>query len=157
MLPDAVRHRIDTLLTSADPLDQEVGRRLAGHLPGLGPLPPSMSRLPERTPSQWRHVDLVNVLAGFGNRVSIVGPKIKSGHEPLHGSRSGLCLVAWPESGRWWCSSCRRSGDAVGYVMEAFGVSYSGAADWLIERYGPPVGGVTRRTLRRRVFAAVIG
>lgn len=31
---------------------------------------------------------------------------------PLHRSKSGDCLVVWPDEQRWWCSSCKRGGDA---------------------------------------------
>jgi hypothetical protein len=81
---------------------------------------------------------MVDLLQHFGNEVQSTGERLKSSHEPIHSSRSGTCVVAWPATGRWWCSSCSRSGDAAGYVMAALGVKYPAAAAWLAERYGPP-------------------
>jgi DNA primase len=67
----------------------------------------------------------------------------------VHGSRSGTCVVAWPETGRWWCSSCGRSGDAAGFVMAALGVKYPAAAEWLTTRYGPPANAGAELSSRR--------
>ncbi len=50
---------------------------------------------------------------------AVVGPTTsrsdgrRVGPCPWHGSRTGECLVVWPAEGRWWCSSCKRSGDLV--------------------------------------------
>jgi hypothetical protein len=44
-----------------------------------------------------------------------------------HGSKSGACLVVWPAEGRWWCSSCRRGGDATAWVALTEGISYAQA------------------------------
>ena len=153
MIPDSARHRIEALAASSDPLDHEVARRLAGQLPrtdtrALGAIPDGQTR------SRWQGVDMADVFAHFGNPVRAVGDRLKSGHEPVHGSRSGTCVVAWRETGRWWCSSCGRSGDAAGFVMQALGLKYPAAAEWLTERYGPPADTDTelsrRRAARRR-------
>jgi hypothetical protein len=148
MLPDSARRRIEALAASADPLDREVARRLAGQLPR------AKARTPEsagdaRPRSRWAHVDLTDLFAHFGNPVRLAGERLKSGHEPVHGSRSGTCVVAWPETGRWWCSSCGRSGDAAGLVMLALGVKYPAAAEWLTARYGPPADAGTELSSRR--------
>ncbi len=157
MMPDAVRHRIDALLASRDRLDREVGRRLAGRLPTLGPIPPSASAASGRRPSRWQHVPLGEVLESAGNRVQVVGQRLKSSHEPVHGSSSGTCLVAWPETGRWWCSSCGRAGDAATLVMQARGVTYPEAAAFLMQRYGPPKEvPVSRAALRRGVVTGLV-
>jgi hypothetical protein len=157
MLPDAVQRRLDELAASRDPLDQEVGRRLAGRLPQRHIRPASAPAASNRLPSRWAYVDMVDLLGHFGNPVHAAGEQLKSGHEPLHGSRSGTCLVVWRAEGRWWCSSCGRSGDAAAHVAMALGVPFSAAADWLAERYGPPARSkATRWTLRRRVFEAGI-
>jgi hypothetical protein len=45
------------------------------------------------------------------------------GRCPWHSSRSGTCMVVWPDEGRWWCSSCRRGGDAVQWLHLVEGIS----------------------------------
>lgn len=46
---------------------------------------------------------------------------------PWHSSRSGECLVVWADEGRWWCSSCKRGGDAVAWVALVEGISFGEA------------------------------
>jgi hypothetical protein len=150
MLPDAVRRRVDTLLASVDPLDREVGRRLLSRLPELRPVSVTHPADTDRRPSRWRHVPMADVLERAGNHVQMAGDRLKSGHEPVHGSRSGACLVVWPADGRWWCSSCGRAGDAVGLVMGLLGVSARDAMRLLSDRYGaPPEDGTGSRRVRR--------
>ena len=146
MIPDSARRRIDALAASADPLDREVARRLAGQLPRVQAAGPATDVRPR---SRWQHVDLADLFAQFGNPVHAAGERLKAGHEPVHGSRSGTCVVAWPATGRWWCSSCGRSGDAAGFVMAALGLKYPAAAEWLTARYGPPVRGASDLARRR--------
>jgi hypothetical protein len=157
MIPDSARRRIKDLAASTDPLDREVGRRLAGRLPTPAHSMPQVD-VASRIPSRWAHVDLADLLIHLGNPIQVVGDRLKAGHEPMHGSRSGSCLVAWPAEGRWWCSSCGRAGDAVSLVMQAHGVTYGQAADFLAGRYGPPRGiPASRAALRRRVLTGVVG
>src|SRR4051812_14284636 len=126
MATDAVRHRIEALAASTDPVDRAVARRLAGQLP-RPPRPTSRSAGDAGLRSRWAHVDLTALFSHFGNPVQAAGERLKTGHEPVHGSRSGTCVVAWPETGRWWCSSCGSSGDAAGFVMRALGTKYPAA------------------------------
>jgi hypothetical protein len=147
MLPESARRRIDALAASPDPLDREVARRLAGQLPRVQAAGLTADARPS---SRWAHVDLADLFAHFGNPVQAAGDRLKSGHEPVHGSRSGTCAVIWPATGRWWCSSCGRSGDAAGFVMAALGLKYPAAAEWLSERYGPPAAADVRTELSRR-------
>ena len=92
-------------------------------------------------PSPWKHVPLVKLFQKFGNR-----PRQRrdgtwdSGHEPVHPSRSGRCVWIRPAEGRYYCRSCRKSGDAVTFLMEARGLTYREAARILAERFGPPAG-----------------
>jgi hypothetical protein len=64
---------------------------------------------------------------------SVVGPlrerpnNVLNGPCAWHASKSGTCLVVWPTEGRWWCSSCRRSGDLVTWVVLTEGISFSEA------------------------------
>jgi len=46
---------------------------------------------------------------------------------PWHSSRSRECLVVWADEGRWWCSSCKRGGDAVAWVALLEGISFAKA------------------------------
>ena len=148
MIPDSARRRIEALAASSDPIDRDVARRLAGQLPRTA-AQSHESTGETWSRSRWAHVDLVNLFAHFGNPVQLAGERLKTGHEPVHGSRSGTCVVAWPSTGRWWCSSCGRSGDAVGFVMAALGLKYSAAADWLTERYGPSADAGSELSRRR--------
>src|SRR3712207_7913895 len=59
---------------------------------------------------------------------TLVRSTIETGHEPLHGSRSGRCVVISVDVGRWWCRSCRRSGDAATHLADVLGCSYAEAA-----------------------------
>lgn len=103
-----------------------------------------------RDAGPWRHVPLVELLGVLGaSNIEEGGERVQSGHDWAHGSKSGACLVAWPSEGRWWCSSCKRSGDVVGLVRDARGLPYGAAVEWLTARYGPPLGHrVARRNAR---------
>lgn len=133
---DALQRRLTALAASPSAADREVGRRLTEQLRRPVQLGAAPSDADAR--SRWSHVDLVGLLEAFGNRVELRGETARSGHEPSHGSKSGTCLAAWPSSGRWWCSSCGRSGDAASYVVGALGIGYREASAWLAERYGAP-------------------
>jgi hypothetical protein len=108
-------------------------------------------------PSRWRHVPLAALVAQAGNALhQRSNGTFVSGHEPRHGSRSGTCLVIWPDEGRWWCSSCRTSGDAAGWLMQLHGCTAGEAAAILRERYGDPAqptaAAVSRRSRRRPIL-----
>lgn len=49
------------------------------------------------------------------------------GHCPWHASRSGTCLIIFPGGRRWWCSSCRRGGDAAAWIALTEGTDRSEA------------------------------
>jgi DNA primase len=91
----------------------------------------------EPHPSTWAHVDLAELLAAAGNQVAQRrNGSLVSGHEPVHASRSGSCLVVWPESGRWWCSSCRQGGDAISLLMGLEGKTFPQARIAIVRRFG---------------------
>jgi hypothetical protein len=144
-------------LGSDDPVIREAARRQLARL-GRSQTPPT--RAPGRR-SHWAHVPLDVLFSAQGNRLRTRSDgKVETGHEPMHGSRSGRCVLLDPSTGRWWCRSCGRSGDAATYVMMVLGCTYSVAAAWLSGRYGPPTLPAPRRSqvwLRRRVFEAVVG
>ena len=133
-------------LGSQDPAVREMAARQLARL-GKRPAGPSSGR-----PSPWAHVPLADVFAEAGNRLhSRPQGTIETGHEPIHGSRSGRCVVISVDQGRWWCQSCRRSGDAAAYLADVLGCSYAEAAARLAERFGAPTG---RRAWRRRALEA---
>lgn len=49
------------------------------------------------------------------------------GRCPWHSSRSGTCLIIFPGGRRWWCSSCRRGGDAPAWIALTEGIDRSEA------------------------------
>src|SRR5688572_28590594 len=53
----------------------------------------------DRRPSRWAHVPLDALLAQAGNAVTRrANGTLVSGHEPMHPSRSGRCLVIWSDA-----------------------------------------------------------
>jgi hypothetical protein len=93
------------------------------------------------TVSAWLHVPLAALFEQAGNTLTArPNGTVQCGHEPVHGSRSGACLVIWPAESRWWCSSCHAGGDAVQAVKSLEGCSYRAALARLIDRYGRPEG-----------------
>jgi len=129
----ALQTHYQRLLTSADPAERAVA---AHQLTRLSP------RAQPRGPStrlQWPPEALAAVFASAGNTpVYRADGSFRCGHEPVHGSRSGACLVGWPATGRWWCSSCRQGGDLVRAVQSLEGCRYAVAVARLYERYGRP-------------------
>jgi hypothetical protein len=112
----ALRQRYLAMLQSADPLDQAVAQQQLAILnaPKTSPRP---------TDTDDRGAELLALIQ------QRVGPlRARPGGQfngpcAFHESRSGTCLVVWPDSGRWWCSSCHRSGDLVRWIAETEGIS----------------------------------
>ena len=91
--------------------------------------------------SAWLHVPLGELFKQAGNvLIARTNGRIVCGHEPVHSSRSGNCLVIWSQEGRWFCTSCRAGGDAIQAVRSLEGVSYPVAIARLTSRYGAPAG-----------------
>jgi hypothetical protein len=108
------------------------------------------------TPSRWAPVPLLELIREDNPTIVQKAPgKHVTGHQPLHGSRSGQCLVVWTAEGRFWCSSCGKRGDAVTWVMQTRGLTFPEATTELIARYGAPKGWRQRTT--RSARALVIG
>jgi DNA primase len=97
--------------------------------------------------SKWSHVPIVEIFRAMGNKVR---PRrdgtFDSGHEPVHGSKSGRCVWINPETGRYYCRHCHESGDAVTLLMRVKGLSYRDAVRLLADRFGPPAGLRRERT-----------
>ncbi len=140
------RERYRAALADPDPQARAVARHQLARLQRSASPP---SRSAARPAARWAHVDLAALFAAAGNAVYRRGAdSAEAGHEPLHGSRSGRCVLIDLPAGRWWCRSCRRAGDAATFVMDWRGWGYRPAAAWLTARYGPPAGSARRRPWR---------
>ncbi len=80
----------------------------------------------EGAPSDELGIDLA-ALIGQTVALKPKGDGKAVGPCPWHSSRSGECLVVWADEGRWWCSSCKRGGDAVAWVALLEGISFAKA------------------------------
>ena len=129
-------------------LDAEVQRR-QHHLLARARQRSGSAHSGDRRPSRWNHVPLADLVGEHNDVYARGGGFVESGHEPVHSSKSGRCLLIDTPRGRWYCRSCGQSGDAVSWVMAVADVSYAEAASSLAERYGPPVSGPVRRRTRR--------
>jgi hypothetical protein len=93
---------------------------------------------------RWSHVPLAELFREQGNVLQRErGGEFKTGHEPAHGSKSGTCVSIDAARGVWWCSSCRRGGSAVTYVMDTEGANHREAVEILRKRFGDPKRSVT--------------
>lgn len=128
----AVLARYRALAASPDRTQRQLGRAQLARLERA--TPPSAG---VTTVSRWAHVPLVSLFAEAGNEVvARAGGRSETGHEPLHRSSSGRCVVIDPDRGVWWCRSCRKGGDAATLVMQGHGWSYRRACAWLTETFG---------------------
>ena len=146
---DRLAEKYRAELLAADPTRREVARRLLDRLSSADLRPRALSGT---AGARWSHVPISDLFAEQGNRVRpCSGGLLEAGHEPIHASKGGRCVLIDPKAGRWWCRSCRRSGDAATYLADVLGCNYAEAAARLAERYGPPAG---RRVWRRRALEA---
>jgi hypothetical protein len=153
MRDDGLRARYWATLRSEDAAERAVAAELLRRLDRAAGQIVAQSR--HRT-TTWGHVGGADLLAHLGaSGAADRGTRVQGGHDWAHGSRSGACLVLWPTEGRWWCSSCRRTGDVVALVRDALGLGYDAAVTWLVARYGPPTGGLSRRRRPPRYDPAV--
>lgn len=131
-----------TLLTSADPAERAMAEQQITRLARAAALSSKCGTAANETA-----VDLLALVE------AVVGPLQRRrsgtavGRCPWHGSRSGTCLVVWPAAGRWWCSNCRRSGDAAGWAALIEGISYAAARRRLRLPPRAPAPRATRRRL----------
>lgn len=102
--------------------------------------------------SRWAYVPLAALFTLYGNTVYGSGQgRAECGHEPVHSSKSGRCVLLDLAAGRWWCRSCQQHGDAATFIATARGCDQAEAAAWLTERYGPPADDRTARRRRGRI------
>lgn len=125
--------RYSAMQDDPDPLRAAVGRALLQRVQGSRPRTQHASEMP---PSRFRFVPLADLFQKAGNPVTGHGRKLVCGHQPFHGSSSGTCVAITPETGRWYCFSCRQFGDAASLVMALRGWDYRTAARWLRAEYG---------------------
>ena len=95
--------------------------------------------------TRWGHVPIVEVIRATGVPLKARpsdGSVHVGGHPYRHGSKSGECLVVWPEKGNWYCSSCKERGDVVDWLIEAGKIdetvieSRDDAIAYLVKEYG---------------------
>jgi hypothetical protein len=148
---DETSNRYRAQLRDGDPVVRRVAEE---QLARLERRPSPASADGDYPPSRWRRVNLTALLEEAGNRITErPNGTFVSGHEPAHSSRSGSCLVYWPDSGRWQCSSCRQGGDGIDLLRSLTGWSYFAAASYLSERFGvPPICRARRAPGRTETF-----
>jgi len=102
-----------------------------------------LERRETRVPAQhrgnrWPHVPILELFREFGAVLREKPDRTCVGDHPWrHGSKSGTCLIIWPDEGRLLCRSCMASGDAAALVADWRGCSYSDACRRLEARFGP--------------------
>jgi hypothetical protein len=128
--------RYGTIMATADPFQRRVARRQLARLARVHA--PSVPRV-GASRSRWAHVPLEELFAAAGNLVHTRAGRVETGHEPLHRSKSGRCVLLDATVGRWWCRGCHQHGDAAGFVMAWRAWTYRQAARWLTDRYGAPL------------------
>jgi hypothetical protein len=125
-LADRLRAQYAALLTSDDPAQRELAEVQLHRLEGR-PYRHGAADPPHLVGSAADLVALVE---------AVVGPLHErangsyDGHCPWHGSRSGTCLAIFRgDEGewRWYCRSCRRSGDAVHWLTLTAGITFGEA------------------------------
>lgn len=129
-----LRERYTAQLDSHDMVTREVARRQLQHIDRIDQ---KVNRREYATQRPWGHT-LEHLFTDAGNVIQRRDARLRCGHEPFHSSQSGTCVVIDPTAGYWYCSSCRRSGDALALVMALHDLKFSAAEAWLIEQYGTP-------------------
>ena len=144
--------RYTAALSSTDPLTRAVAARQLARL-GLSPARSG----PRSARSPWAHVPLADLFVEQGNRIHRRSDGLtECGHEPIHGSNSGRCVLLDLDRGRWWCRSCRQLGDAPAYLAAVHGCRYRDAAELLAGRFGRAAGRPGSGRRRRRLLEAVL-
>jgi len=83
-------------------------------------------------------VNLLNLIQADGGTLKRIGNTNGgefAGPCPFCGGNDRFRL--WPETGRYWCRSCEKSGDAIQYLRERRGLSYVEACHYLGKDPGP--------------------
>jgi hypothetical protein len=91
--------------------------------------------------NRWPNVPLAELIQEAGCTLHDRGNGTLVGdHDAKHSSKSGNCLVVWPAEGRYYCSSCKESGDAPAWLSSVEGITYREACRRLVSQYGLPPG-----------------
>jgi putative DNA primase/helicase len=88
----------------------------------------------------WKHVDILLLFREAGVDLTPGKDDVYRGsHTYRHSSRSGKSLVVWPKAARWYCSSCKVSGDAADLLVDCGRAENRADAERILtERFGPP-------------------
>ncbi len=136
-------------LADPDPIARAVAQRQLARIDAAPRRIASTADTTDHRPSRWAHVPLADLFSAQGNHLYQRGTTyVETGHEPHHASKSGRCVLITTDTGRWWCRSCRRGGDAATYVMDVRGCTYPAAVAWLVDRFGRPGGATATREVQ---------
>ena len=125
-MPDTLRERYAALIDDPDPHLRALAAEQARRLDLLQRRGRAEYSLPEE-PTAPAEVDLVALVERVVGPLQRRSDGTRVGPCAWHASRSGTCLVVWPAEGRWWCRSCRRGGDAIGWVALVEGIDREAA------------------------------
>jgi hypothetical protein len=132
-----LREHYAALMQDPDPHRRALATAQLRRLDALQ-LPGRAGYLPAEVSTAPADVDLVALVAQVVGPLQRRGDGTQVGPCAWHASRSGTCLVVWPAEGRWWCWSCRRGGDAIGWVALVEGIDREAARRRLrLPRRGP--------------------
>jgi hypothetical protein len=119
------------LTRAADPIVRAAARELIADLKQTRR---PQTELDARPPAGWRSV--IAQVINTEPRYSATSAGYKTGHGYAHGSKSGTCVSVNTERGIWYCSSCRRGGTTITWVMDIEQCSYGQAWQVLVDRFG---------------------
>ena len=83
----------------------------------------------------------LNITSVVGSRVALkrIGA-VRRGHCPFHYDHvKNLYLVVYPRTQSYYCQACGEKGDAIKFIMEIDGVTFTQAVVHLCHRYGIPM------------------
>ena len=124
------------LARSDDPVEASVGRHMLEQWRTARRADETRDQDEERPPARWARC-LADLIDSDEQRWTDT-EHFKTGHSLAHSSRSGTCLSVNLTRGLWYCSSCRRGGDAIGWLVQHQGITRGQAWMALRRRYGDP-------------------
>ena len=91
------------------------------------------------------YLDIVEILESIGEPTTLKkNGTFVGAHRLSHESSSGTCLVVWPDTSTFYCSSCQKRGDLADFLVAVGGVENEPmsmrdeAIDWLHKKFGAP-------------------
>jgi hypothetical protein len=127
----AVQEHWRALAKDDDPIVRAAAREL---LADLAEISQPRSRADTATATYW-YLVIDQVIDAEPHR-SVTSGSFKTGHGHAHASKSGTCVSVDTRRGLWYCSSCRRGGTAITWVMDIEQCSYGEAWEILVRRFG---------------------